>query len=167
MAKDLAKNIINTAPNPIVLELHFNSCKKIAHGCEILIHEKTDNQSFKHCYLLADIISDNINDAFLIKQRHDNGVKYVKENDRGAYNLKTLHNEDIKVACLVEPCFANYATAEAKAIIQNPKKYAKVLLSSVYQYFAITNYLRSRLPINEIKKAVEKLSSLTKSIEDY
>lgn len=102
------------------LELHFNSFKTKAYGCEILTL-KGDAESLR----IADHLSDELSLMFSLKQRDGDGVRELIDGDLGYYNLKIL--ESIPIAMLVEPCFANIKTAESAAIFEDPDKYAELL----------------------------------------
>ena len=102
------------------MELHFNSFKKKAYGCEILtLAHDTDSIE------VADKITDEIAEKFCLRERHDDGVKELSDGDRGYYNLKLL--ESLPLVMLIEPCFANMKTAESIAIFEDERKYAIVL----------------------------------------
>jgi hypothetical protein len=112
------------------LELHFNSYHKTAYGCEALVFERAPNQDFSLNCEYADIITDcfNEDERYQFKERHDDGVKLVNMGDRGAYNLKKIHElAKAKTALLIEPNFVNKPTPQAKKIIEDPNGYAKFL----------------------------------------
>jgi N-acetylmuramoyl-L-alanine amidase len=107
------------------IELHFNSFKKKAYGCEVLVHKNARN--YQHTFRIADELTDALATAFQLKERNEDGVKSITDKDRGAYNLRALIDRQVKYVILVEPCFANIKTAESAAIMEQPQKYAEVV----------------------------------------
>lgn len=117
----------------LTLELHFNSFKKPARGCEVLVNENASN--IERCIFYADIITDELAKEYGIIQRnvtadHD-GIRFVGEGDRGYKNLSVMQEATAKCSLLIEPCFANFETLEAKLIIDNPNRYAEFLVSAI------------------------------------
>lgn len=118
----------------ISLELHFNSLDKVAYGCEILIWD--GSEFFDDNLKIADKITDNLSKKFNLRQRnkhqykdltHGDGVKILKSKERGALNIKACNDNGVKIAMLIEPCFANVETNESKAIFDNEDSYAEFL----------------------------------------
>lgn len=113
------------------LELHFNSFKKKAYGCEVLVYK--DAKMFDDSAIFADELTDELAKVFALRQRHSvttedgvyrEGVKALGSKDRGAFNLKAMEQNKVPYALLIEPCFANFETHESVAIFRNEEKYA-------------------------------------------
>jgi N-acetylmuramoyl-L-alanine amidase len=118
----------------ISMELHFNSFKQVAYGCEILVWEGA--KDFKKTVKISDEITDKMSLKFKLKQRHKHnfpgitvgdGVKILATGDRGALNIKTCNDNGVTHAMLIEPCFANIESAESKSIFENEDKYVEFL----------------------------------------
>lgn len=110
------------------IELHFNSFAKEAFGCECLaLAMHKDSISF------AQHVADKIWTKHKIKKRHGDGVLDIYPASRGHQNL-TIVNKYATAAIIVEPCFANFPTKEAKEIIDNPKEYAHTLYDAMESY---------------------------------
>jgi N-acetylmuramoyl-L-alanine amidase len=118
----------------ISMELHFNSFKQLAYGCEILVWEgaKDADKTIK----LADEITDRMAKKFNLKERNSHkykdgkvgdGVKILPSKERGALNIKACNDEGVVHAMLIEPCFANLESSESKAIFENEDAYAEFL----------------------------------------
>ena len=116
------------------MELHFNSFKQLAYGCEILVWEgaKDADKTIK----LADEITDRMAKKFNLKERNSHkykdgkvgdGVKILPSKERGALNIKACNDEGVVHAMLIEPCFANLESSESKAIFENEDAYAEFL----------------------------------------
>jgi len=108
------------------IELHLNSFQTKALGCEVLYH--ADNPEDKE---LAQDLANMISDNFKTRLRADKGAKAIDMGDRGHINLLSVLEKGVDHVLLVEPCFANIETSESKAIIENPEKYAEVLLDFI------------------------------------
>lgn len=118
----------------ISMELHFNSFKQIAYGCEILVWDGAEE--LDKTVMLADVITDRISKKFNLKERNvykykdgkiGDGVKVLPSKDRGALNIKACNDAGVKYAMLIEPCFANLESSESKAIFENEDAYAEFL----------------------------------------
>lgn len=118
----------------ISLELHFNSFKKEAYGCEILM--LSDSKNAEKTARIADKITDDLASEFNLSERRfykfkdgtiGDGVKPLLSKDRGALNLKYVEEYGVKHAMLIEPCFANTKQHESIAIFENEDKYANFL----------------------------------------
>jgi len=118
----------------LTLELHFNSFRKIAYGCEVLCY--ADSKHFNETVIMADELTDDLAKEFKLGERHTlrtddgelrDGVKVTKSKDRGGYNLRSMNDLGIKYSMLIEPCFANYKTPESEAIFENERKYAETI----------------------------------------
>jgi len=104
------------------VELHFNSFKTEASGCEALVLRgggfvpiETD---FLTCFF------DKFHKDFGIKRR---GLKIVEKGESGFLNLKAVKDNGVKMAFLFEPCFGNFKTKESQAVFENEEKYARFL----------------------------------------
>ena len=118
----------------ISMELHFNSFKKEAFGCEILMwaNAKYADETIK----IADVMTDRLAAKFNLKERkthkykdgsYGDGVKILGGRERGATNIKACNDEGVRIAMLIEPCFANIENSESRAIFENEDKYAEFL----------------------------------------
>jgi N-acetylmuramoyl-L-alanine amidase len=121
----VADQVGDFAPK-LSIELHLNSFHTKALGCEVLYH--ADNSQDKQ---LAQDLAKMISDTFKTRLRADNGAKAIAMDDRGHINLFLVLEKGIDHVLLVEPCFANIETSESKAVIENPDKYAEVLLKFI------------------------------------
>lgn len=108
----------------ISIELHFNSFKTKARGCEMLV--LGGELQSREEIALADKFTDKFAELFDIKERAEDGVKKVYYHDRGYHNLRTF-SSIAKKSFLFEPCFANFKTTESIKIIKHPRHYAHVL----------------------------------------
>lgn len=118
----------------ISMELHFNSFKKEAYGCEILMWGNSEYA--KETISVSDKITDNLSKEFNLKERYfhkysdgsfGDGVKILGGREKGATNIKACNDAGVKIAMLIEPCFANIEHGESKAIFENEDKYAEFL----------------------------------------
>ncbi|MDB4330158.1 N-acetylmuramoyl-L-alanine amidase [bacterium] len=118
----------------ISMELHFNSYKKAAYGCEVLVWEGA--KKISDTVKAADVLTDNLADKFVLKERGKNkykdgtygdGVKILPSKSRGALNIKACNDEGVSIAMLIEPCFANIEQGESRAIFENEDDYAELL----------------------------------------
>jgi N-acetylmuramoyl-L-alanine amidase len=136
--------VVNVAKNVgkwkarVSLELHFNSFKDIAYGCEILVWEGAKN--IENTIKIADIITDDLSKKFKLRERGTykysdgkvgDGVQVLASKARGALNIKACNDEGVVHAMLIEPCFANKETSESKAIFENEDEYAEFLADSL------------------------------------
>lgn len=120
----------------ISLELHFNSFRKVAYGCEILVLDENlikNSLSFD----VADDITDRLAEKFMLKERGTDGVNPIDDGDRGYYNLKLL--QSIPINMLIEPCFANIKTAESSAIFEDEDKYAAIVGNGIVHALEIVS----------------------------
>lgn len=110
----------------VVFCMHFNSAGKGARGCEVLVHHKANTVTRE----LADLVTDELNEKLGLKERHDDGIKYVYSGHNGFGMLDVISDTD---ACglLPEPCFGNYKTKESAAIFENEDRYVDILVSSI------------------------------------
>lgn len=112
------------------LELHFNSFKTRAYGCEILVLKEDVDSIFA-----ADKITDDLAESFSLRERgryiETDGVKLLDREARGSSNLRWVKEEGVPIVMLIEPCFANIRTKESEAIFENEEKYAITLVSSL------------------------------------
>lgn len=118
----------------LTLELHFNSFRKVAYGCEVLVYGECKN--FNDVVIMADEMTDdlakqfNLGERFIVTlddgERRD-GVKVLNRKDRGGYNLRAMSEQGIKYSMLIEPCFANFKTHESEAIFENERQYAETV----------------------------------------
>lgn len=114
----------------VCLELHYNSYKKIAYGCEILI---AGDYNLKMNFRAADIFTDVLAEEFGLRERAEDGVKVLRRGDRGYQNLDYINDHRVvQITLLIEPCFANIKTAESAAIFENEDKYARVISEQLY-----------------------------------
>jgi N-acetylmuramoyl-L-alanine amidase len=118
----------------LTLELHFNSFRTVAYGCEVLV--LSGAKHFDESVVMADELTDDLNREFKLGERHTfktddgeirDGVKVLNSEDRGSYNLRAMENVGIKYSLLIEPCFANFRTRESEIIFENERKYAEVV----------------------------------------
>jgi N-acetylmuramoyl-L-alanine amidase len=118
----------------VSLELHFNSFKTKAYGCETLIW--ADSENVEETAKYADALTDELAKKFNLSERSQyefkngmigDGVKALSGKDRGRKNLQYVEEQGVKVAMLVEPCYANIEQRESKAIFENEDDYALVL----------------------------------------
>ncbi len=112
------------------LHLHFNSFKKIARGCEVIIAMNSVDIDNK----LADRITDKLEIEFGLIQRHDGGIKTIKKGDRGGTMLYTLQEAGI-IPCLVEPIFANFRSPMTQLFFEQEERYIKILSDSILELF--------------------------------
>lgn len=114
----------------LALSLHFNSFKKKAYGCEMLIPRGIDPTH--STWKLADKISDLLNEKLRLVERHQDGVKVISSSHNGSaivYGLKDLEIAGV----LVEPCFANIETRESRAFFENEELYVRILSQSIIE----------------------------------
>lgn len=116
----------------VSLELHFNSFKKKAFGCEILVD--TRHKFYEETHKIADRITDSLSGIFGIKERNGEGVKELSSG-RGYLNLKLMRLNGVKHPMLIEPCFANKKTVESIAIFENEDRYATFLATELGRVF--------------------------------
>lgn len=108
------------------LHLHFNSASYEVFGCEVLIaptETKQDN-------LLADKITDLLNERYGFRERGVDGVKTLSSSHNGYGMMKAVSRVGT-ICVLVEPCFANFRTTESILIFENEDKYVSVLVDSI------------------------------------
>lgn len=113
----------------ITIELHVNSYHQRAFGLEILA-QLTDKDSI----VLADFLSDHLSATYGIKQRDGNGVKEVRDRDRGGYNLRVFDNKRY-TSILLEPVFGNIETEESVKVISNPDFYAQTIFKGLVAFY--------------------------------
>lgn len=115
----------------ISVHLHFNWGPSGARGCEVLI----SNDGTRDSFLLADKISDVLNEKLSIEERHNDGVKKVYKGHSGFQMLQEVEAKDIS-AVLIEPCFANYRTSESAMVFENEDNYARALAMALSRFLA-------------------------------
>lgn len=109
--------------------LHFNDASSIkASGCEVLIR----NTSSPDDEMVADYITDLLNERFGIPERGDDGIKIVSSGHGGYGMLNGLYEVGC-LAVLPEPCFCRNRE-EAKKIFENEDAYVDVLVESAYKF---------------------------------
>ncbi len=137
----IAETIKKIGRFDISLELHFNANGgKPAHGCEVLV--LNSDPFIKQTAALADALSDDLAKEFGLIQRgiikidndKEDGVKLLKEEDRGYMNLKAMSDAGVLHPMLIEPCFGDSDTPEAHAIFDNEEKYANFLARKLMEY---------------------------------
>lgn len=112
------------------LHLHFNSASSNALGCEVLL---VDTLS-AHDNLIADIITDKLNERFNFHERGQDGLRILKQNHNGFRMLKEISDSGLSPV-LVEPCFAHYRNAESALIFEKEDLYVNVLCDSYAELF--------------------------------
>jgi len=105
--------------------LHFNSYSKVAYGCEVLVTEDAQAEVIS----IADVITDELNERLGLVERHEDGVNFIHSGHNGYQMLHELGSRGI-MACLLEPCFANFRTKESEAIFENEDTYANIIASA-------------------------------------
>jgi len=110
------------------IELHFNAASSKALGCEVLVDATHSNYDDK----IADYITDQLNELYGFKERHEDGVKTVTPEHDGHGMLEAVKNAGA-VSVLVEPCFAHYRNAESALIFEQEDKYVDVLVGTCLQ----------------------------------
>jgi N-acetylmuramoyl-L-alanine amidase len=121
--RDVAKDIADWGAS-YALELHFNSFRGKARGCEILIDRHVPH--FNHAFRSADKLSDRLSRIFKVFQRRIDGVFVIDSGDRGHRSLHEMSKQGV-TGFIVEPCFANKKTRESQAIFNNEQLYAAQL----------------------------------------
>jgi len=102
----------------LAIELHFNSFREDAYGCEALLIN--DNEKLEVNALL-----------YLISKRFDlrnRGIKYTDPRARGYTNLMLLRSH-CKKSFILEPCFRNEAE-----VFNNEQEYALLLADFLRDY---------------------------------
>lgn len=108
--------------------LHFNASGiSRANGCEVLIRQ-TENKDDE---LVADFITDRINEKFGIKERRNDGVFLIYRGHNGFGMLDALHKVSV-VPVIVEPCFATNRE-EAKKIFEHEDDYVDILVEAAFK----------------------------------
>ena len=118
--------------NPVIgICLHFNSYKKKAYGCEVLV---THGSRPGHAnWDLADAITDGLNERLGLVERHQDGVKPIKANHGGS-GMLTMLEDNLVTAVLVEPVFANLETRESKIFFEREDLYVEILAKAIGKY---------------------------------
>lgn len=114
----------------ITYHLHFNSASVRATGCEILIAptaDKTDN-------LLADYITDKLNERYRFKERGEDGVLTVQKGHRGYLMLEKVR-EAGAYPLILEPCFGHYRNRESQLIFEREDAYVDILVDAFCHLF--------------------------------
>jgi len=106
--------------------MHFNSAGQGAKGCEVLVTKKANLKALK----IADEFTDRLNMNLGIRERGDDGIKYVGKGHNGYGMLDALESEDVD-SILIEPCFANYRTPESRSIFEYEDRYADIIAGSI------------------------------------
>ena len=120
------QNIIKKSKCLTTLELHFNSFEIIARGVETLAISGDDpSESF------ASFISSRIAKEYRSTIRHGNGVYDVSSGERGFHNLNQAKSAGTYISVLVEPGFLNHKSAESKAIVCEPLRYANIIYKAL------------------------------------
>lgn len=121
-----AHSIKDWAKPDLTFELHFNAFSRVAFGTECLVAENGErNQDKGLCIKYGDKFTDVFAEIYRMKERHDDGVKFVDKGDRGEYNLRIMHKiTGTPVALLFEPCFMNTENRESRQIVAAPAAYA-------------------------------------------
>jgi N-acetylmuramoyl-L-alanine amidase len=127
MLLDLSKEVTDFYPD-MSLELHFNSFRKPAFGCEVLALEFDPESS-----ALARLIAANISYGMDIKRRRDQGLYTIRKGGRGFKNLNyiRMHQKSNFPKVIVEPCFANIKTKESTFFFENEDEYVFCLVKSI------------------------------------
>lgn len=114
------------------IELHCNSYKDKITGnvCEALAL-RNDFKSIDLCRTFGCLMELD----FTFGLRHGDGCKEVTRDDRGYFNLTAIELDIPKI--LVEPCFTNFHTEEAEALLTQEDRYAKVLAATFVSTFNI------------------------------
>jgi hypothetical protein len=110
------------------IELHFNSFAKEAYGCEALALAYNAPS-----IALAEHVANKIWLKHKIKKRNGDGVVEIFPASRGNNNLMVV-SKYAAAAIIVEPCFANFPTREAKEIIDSPKEYAHTIYDAMERF---------------------------------
>jgi len=108
------------------LHLHFNSAGPTARGCEVLVLDTPEQED----NVLADSISDILNEEYGIKERHDDGILVINRSHNGYGMLHAAYSNGILPA-LVEPCFADHATSESVVIFEQEDLYVDALARAI------------------------------------
>jgi hypothetical protein len=112
--------------------MHFNSAGvESARGVEVLISPTASPADDR----FADIFSDMLNESYGFRERGDDGKKVVGPRHNGSGMLQACLNKGV-IACLIEPCFADYRTEESKIIFENEDAYVNVLTVSIHKAWA-------------------------------
>jgi len=157
------QNVLNQRSPYLCIELHFNSFKKAARGCEMLIADGNPENEFTmpevHEFILADIFTDKFAAIYGNPERGEDGVKKISSNrERGWHNLlggRTL----AKYAFLFEPCFANFKNPVSQRIIEQPRHYSNVLgrlIGEMTYDFRCTFYELSQAPVKQPENTQKK-----------
>ena len=85
-------------------------------------------------------IAEEINREYMIPLRASNGVKIVHEGHAGFKMLHGLNSSSI-IATLIEPCFANFDTDEARKIFEDEDRFAFSVACAVGKYFKTENII--------------------------
>lgn len=149
----------------LVISLHLNSYDGNARGCEGLINIllRGLNSDIER---VADALTDYLNESLGIKERGNDGVKYLKPSHRGHKMTQILLNRGIQCV-IVEPCFANIRTTESEKIVENPANYANAVIRSIVSTFSqpLNGIKRVEKAAKEVKKKTSFISRLVKSIK--
>ena len=103
------------------IELHFNSFRAPAYGCEVLIN--VDHPNANELAKYVDQFTDRLAKQYNLSQRHrysfkdgtvGDGVKVLSYKDKGYWNLRYMQLNGVKNSILVEPMFANIKNKESQ-----------------------------------------------------
>lgn len=137
--------LVNTAdfirskwPNgpDMTVELHFNSFEEEVEGTEVLVLKEglALQQNYVSTEACAKVIAESISTAYASSLRHTDGIKVVGQTEKGAWNMFCMHDRAMSpVSVLVEPQFCNFPTTHAKDLIEDPKRYARVLAEAIFE----------------------------------
>ena len=108
----------------ITICMHFNSYNSKVQGCEVLILDtKSDLDN-----LVADKITDCLNEVYAFNERHDDGVFVISSSHAGYGMLNELRKVGA-CAVLIEPMFAD--NKNSSVIFEDEQKYVQTLLNSI------------------------------------
>lgn len=108
--------------------MHFNDASSLkAAGCEVLI----ESTRWPEDSQLADFITDELNEKYGFKERHDDGIKIVSRGHNGYGMIHGLNNAGL-VSVLLEPCFARNKK-ESKHIFEKEDNYVDILVDAVFK----------------------------------
>ena len=108
--------------------LHFNDASsETATGCEVLIRKTRP----KADEMVADYITDLLNERLGFRERHSDGIKVVSSGHAGAGMLEGLWDVEC-LAVLLEPCFARNKE-QAKHIFENEDAYVDIIVETVFK----------------------------------
>lgn len=108
--------------------MHFNDASYSgARGCEALIKNTTS----KRDNLIADFITDELNEKYGVKERHDDGIKVINRGHNGYGMINGLDSAGV-ITVLLEPCFAKNRS-ESKVIFEEEDNYVNILVDAAFK----------------------------------